>query len=100
MPHGGKSNAIRLLTPDFSPPQQIPGGTRHIFGAPRSNQCFRVHDNDPLESLEIQNITRVLMRKLSLRVEAEVKWRSHAVEDVKIWENPFIPSGYAYLIQF
>jgi hypothetical protein len=100
MPPGGKSNAIRLLSQDFSATQVIPGGTRHIFGAPRSNQCFRIHDVDPLASAEYQNKTRTLMRKLSLRVEAEVTWRSYPSQDTKIWENPFIPSGYAYLFQF
>jgi hypothetical protein len=100
MPQGSKSYAIRLPARDFLPSQEIPSGTRHVFGAPRSNQCFRIHDADPLGSVETQNITRTLMRKLSLRVEAEVKWRNHSVQDARIWENPFIPSGYAYLFQF
>jgi len=100
MPHGSKANAIRLLSPNLSPAREIPSGTRHILGSPQSNQCFRIHDIDPLESLENQNITRTLMRKLSLRVEAEVKWRDQPVQGVRNWENPFLPSGYAYLFQF
>src|ERR1700722_3076621 len=100
MPHGSKSHAIRLLSPDLPPAREIPSGTRHIFGSPRANQCFQVHDVDPLESTDAQNRTRTLMRKLSLRVEAEVKWREHPVRGVKFWENPFLPSGYAYLFQF
>ena len=40
------------------------------------------------------------MRKLSLRVEAELKWPENAGDSAKSWENPSLPSGYAYLFQF
>ena len=59
-------------SPQVAPARETPSGTRHIFGSPRPDQCFRIHDVDPLESVENQNRTRSLMRKLSLRVEAEV----------------------------
>jgi Animal haem peroxidase len=100
MPNGGKANTIRLLSPTLPPAREIPSGTRHIFGSPRPDQCFRIHDYDPLDTLEDQNRARSLMRKLSLRVEAEISWREHNSYDAKRWENPFLPSGYAYLFQF
>lgn len=39
------------------------------------------------------------MRKLSLRMEDGLSWPTHDVSDAKPWENPHIPSGYAYLFQ-
>jgi hypothetical protein len=101
MPNGAKANAIRLLAPTLPPARETPSGTRHIFGLPRPDQCFRIHDLDPLDSVENEQRTRSLMRKLSLRVEAEILWPEHSSsDDAKRWENPFLPSGYAYLFQF
>jgi hypothetical protein len=40
------------------------------------------------------------MRKLSLRLEADVSWPENREESLRAWENPTLPSGYTYLAQF
>jgi len=100
MPFASKLHALPLSSSSpraLAPP---PRGTRHLFGSPASNQRFSIYGLDPLGSPNSQEKTRVLMRKLSLRVEAEVNWLIANTEGVKRWENPALPSGYAYLAQF
>ena len=44
---------------------------------------------------------RGLMHRLSRRMDAAaIKWPQHQVQSAEYWENPFIPSGYTYLLQF
>ncbi len=33
-------------------------------------------------------------------MDAAIKWPSHQTRPAESWENPFIPSGYTYLLQF
>ena len=33
-------------------------------------------------------------------MDAEINWPPHQVRSAEYWENPFIPSGYTYLLQF
>ena len=40
------------------------------------------------------------MRKLSLRVEADLDWPESHSPAVRNWENSTLPSGYTYLFQF
>jgi hypothetical protein len=40
------------------------------------------------------------MHRLSRRMDAAIKWPPHQVRSAEYWENPFIPSGYTYLLQF
>ena len=41
-----------------------------------------------------------LMNRLSRRMDAELNWPVHADATVERWENPRLPSGYTYLLQF
>ena len=40
------------------------------------------------------------MNRLSRRMDAELPWPAHADASLERWENPRIPSGYTYLLQF
>ncbi len=40
------------------------------------------------------------MHRLSRRMDAEIAWPSHRDASLQRWENPAIPSGYTYLLQF
>ena len=75
-------------------------GFRHFLGTPRTSQRFRAFGIDPLElPAHVQNI-RGLMHRLSRRMDAEIAWPSHSDASLLRWENPTIPSGYTYLLQF
>ena len=43
---------------------------------------------------------RKLMQRLSRRMDAAIHWPSHGQGSAEHWENPLIPSGYTYLLQF
>ena len=43
---------------------------------------------------------RGLMNRLSRRMDAEISWPAHRDATIERWENPRIPSGYTYLLQF
>lgn len=75
-------------------------GFRHFLATPRASQRFRVFGVDPLQSpAHVENI-RSLMHRLSRRMDAEITWPSHDNASLQRWENPAIPSGYTYLLQF
>ena len=75
-------------------------GFRHFLDTPRASQRFRVFGIDPLElPAHVQDI-RTLMHRLSRRMDAEIAWPSHGNASLQRWENPSIPSGYTYLLQF
>lgn len=75
-------------------------GFRHFLGTPRASQRFRAFGVDPVEfPSHVQNI-RGLMHRLSRRMDAEIAWPSHEDASLLRWENPAIPSGYTYLLQF
>ena len=40
------------------------------------------------------------MHRLSRRMDAEIHWPPHRGGSAEHWENPLIPSGYTYLLQF
>ncbi|MBI5321808.1 hypothetical protein [Bradyrhizobium sp.] len=75
-------------------------GFRHFLGTPRASQRYRAYGVDPLESpAHVTNI-RGLMHRLSRRMDAEIAWPAHGDASLHRWENPAIPSGYTYLLQF
>ena len=75
-------------------------GFRHFLGTPSPSQRFRAFGIDPLASSSDPAKLRGLMHRLSLRMDAAIKWPPHHVQSAEYWENPFIPSGYTYLLQF
>jgi hypothetical protein len=77
-----------------------PSGFRHFLGTPNASQRFKAYGLDPLDSPEHLPRVRGLMNRLSRRMDAELDWPSHADTTLERWENPGIPSGYTYLLQF
>ena len=75
-------------------------GFRHFLGTPAPSQRFRAFGVDPLASPSHHAELRGLMHRLSRRMDAAIKWPPHQVDSAEYWENPFIPSGYTYLLQF
>src|SRR6185436_297511 len=75
-------------------------GFRHFLGTPAPSQRFRAFGVDPLGSPPHHAKLRGLMQRLSRRMDAAIKWPPHQVRSAEYWENPFIPSGYTYLLQF
>jgi hypothetical protein len=75
-------------------------GFRHFLGSPQPSQRFRIFDIDPLDSPAHVKEVRGLMNRLSRRMDAEIDWPSHQSGTLEHWENPSIPSGYTYLLQF
>ena len=75
-------------------------GFRHFLGTPAPSQRFRAFGVDPLDSPSHHAELRRLMHRLSRRMDAAIKWQPHQVRSAEYWENPFIPSGYTYLLQF
>lgn len=79
--------------------RSLASGFRNMFEMPIPSRRFRVNGKDPLESEEIQPRLRSLMRKLSLRMDAQMKWSYIPQATEKYWENTSLPSGYTYLLQ-
>ncbi len=79
---------------------RIPAGFRHFLHAPRASQRFRIFGVDPLQEPAHLHEMRSLMDRLSRRMDAEVPWTPHEKIKDFYWENPLIPSGYTYLLQF
>src|SRR3954464_6904819 len=75
-------------------------GFRHFLGRPGISQRKRAYGVDPLASPSPTADLRGLMHRLSRRMDAAIKWPSHQAQSPDDWENPFIPSGYTYLLQF
>jgi len=75
-------------------------GFRHFLGTPGPSQRFRAFGGDPLSTPEILPRLRGLMHRLSRRMDAAIQWPPHQQHPVEHWENPRIPSGYTYLLQF
>ncbi len=53
-----------------------------------------------MDAPERSHRVRGLMNRLSRRMDAELPWPAHADATIERWENPRIPSGYTYLLQF
>jgi hypothetical protein len=75
-------------------------GFRHFLGRPLPSQRFRVFGIDPMQSPAHRPEISALMNRLSRRMDAEIRWPSHRDLSIEHWENPTIPSGYTYLLQF
>jgi hypothetical protein len=75
-------------------------GFRHFLGTPRPSQRFKIYGIDPLCAPAHLPKVRALMNRLSRRMDAEIQWPPHADASLERWENPCIPSGYTYLLQF
>src|SRR3954453_11052740 len=75
-------------------------GFRHFLGTPRPSQGLKVYGIDPLCAPAHLPRVRALMNRLSRRMDAEIQWPSHPDASLERWENPRIPSGYTYLLQF
>ena len=86
-------------THDFAQAATAPG-FRHFLGTPNPSQRFRAFGVDPLSSPEVLPQLRRLMHGLSRRMDEQIKWPSHTGRAAEYWENPLIPSGYTYLLQF
>jgi hypothetical protein len=82
------------------PRHEAPPGFRHFLGTPNASQRFRAYGIDPLDAPEHLPKVRALMNRLSRRMDAELQWPAHADATIECWENPQIPSGYTYLLQF
>jgi hypothetical protein len=77
-----------------------PSGFRHFLGTPNASQRFKAYGLDPLDTPEHLPKVRGLMNRLSRRMDAELDWPTYPDRTIERWENPFIPSGYTYLLQF
>ncbi|MBV9562110.1 MAG: hypothetical protein JOY90_16935 [Bradyrhizobium sp.] len=76
-------------------------GFRHFLGKPSPAQRHRIYGIDPLAHPEHLPRIRGLMNRLSRRMDAEVRWPQLQGQSLEFyWENPRIPSGYTYLLQF
>jgi hypothetical protein len=75
-------------------------GFRHFLATPHPSQRFKAYGIDPLCAPTHLPSIRALMNRLSRRMDAEIQWPSHAGASLERWENPRIPSGYTYLLQF
>ena len=121
------TEALALSTPEIAPlaaPDQratMPSGFRHFLGTPNTSQRFKAYGIDPLgaPAEQLQKV-RGLMNRLSRRMDARLHWpaHNHVTQDnathnsavhsntidgdtpIEHWENPTIPSGYTYLLQF
>jgi hypothetical protein len=78
----------------------IAPGFRHFLGTPRPSQRFRAFGIDPVTVPGHVSKVRGLMNRLSRRMDAELQWPLHGDPSAASWENPRIPSGYTYLLQF
>jgi hypothetical protein len=77
-----------------------PSGFRHFLGTPKASQRFKAYGIDPLTTPAHLPKVRGLMNRLSRRMDAKLHWPVHGDTTVERWENPHIPSGYTYLLQF
>jgi hypothetical protein len=80
--------------------QQTPPGFRHFLGPPKASQRFKAYGIDPLDTPEHADRVRGLANRLSRRMDARLRWPAHGVATIEDWENPRLPSGYTYLLQF
>src|SRR5262245_25577181 len=99
------ADATSLRAPGIESAGRCPFGSsapgfRHFLHTPRASQRFRAFGVDPLDSPPHLQSIRGLMHRLSRRMDAEIAWPSHGDARLKHWENPAIPSGYTYVLQF
>ena len=77
-----------------------PPGFRHFLANPGASQRYTAYGIDPLAVPEHLPRVRALMNRLSRRMDAQIPWPTHSDASLERWENPRIPSGYTYLLQF
>ena len=94
----GRSEATAADDPASGP--LTPPGFRHFLGTPSASQRFKIFGIDPLVEPEGLPRIRALMNRLSRRMDAQINWPAHKDATLECWENPGIPSGYTYLLQF
>ncbi len=82
------------------PRHETSPGFRHFLNTPHASQRFKAYGIDPLQAPEHLPKVRDLMNRLSRRMDAALPWLAHADQTLEHWENPRIPSGYTYLLQF
>jgi Animal haem peroxidase len=75
-------------------------GFRHFLNTPKPSQRFKAYGIDPVSAPEHREKIRALMNRLSRRMDAPLRWPAHGDPTIERWENPGIPSGYTYLLQF
>ncbi|HEY3793123.1 MAG TPA: peroxidase family protein, partial [Bradyrhizobium sp.] len=80
--------------------QGTPPGFRHFLGTPKPSQRFKAYGVDPLGAPGHSEKVRGLMNRLSRRMDARISWPAHRDATIEHWENPDLPSGYTYLLQF
>src|ERR1700733_4596579 len=101
---GIEASALRIsettAADDLVPTSGTPRGFRHFLGSPRPSQRFTVYGIDPVATPAHLPRVRGLMNRLSRRMDAELPWPAHGDTSIERWENPRIPSGYTYLLQF
>jgi hypothetical protein len=98
-------NPFRVLTPEAQQEGIVSKGFRHLFGAPVFSQLFSADGLMETESPEAQ--VQGLMRRLTARIVRghDRTWKdtlgpaSTGLAAREVWENPYIPSGYTYLLQ-
>src|ERR1700676_2459830 len=78
----------------------MPPGCRHFLGTPEASKRFKAYGVDPLDAPENSHKVRGLMNRLSRRMDAELPWSAEDTTTLERGENPRIPSGYTYLLQF
>ncbi len=78
----------------------LPAGFRHFLGTPKASQRFKAYGIDSLDAPGHSEKLRKLMNRLSRRMDAAIPWPAHRDATIERWENPGIPSGYTYLLQF
>src|SRR3954452_5208830 len=100
--HGAQASLERLETAagDAVRGTATAPGFRHFLGTPRPAQRFKAFGIDPLCTPSRLAEIRGLMNRLSRRMDAEIHWPLHKDASLERWENPRIPSGYTYLLQF
>ncbi|MEO6842731.1 MAG: hypothetical protein ABI192_18445 [Bradyrhizobium sp.] len=80
---------------------ETPAGFRHFLATPKPAQRFKAYGIDPLAAPPGHSEkVRGLMNRLSRRMDAPLRWPVHGDATIEHWENPGIPSGYTYLLQF
>jgi hypothetical protein len=96
-----------LALPTFASPidayvdgHETPPGFRHFLATPKPTQRFKAYGIDPLTAPDHSEKIRTLMNRLSRRMDAPLHWPVHGDATIEHWENPGIPSGYTYLLQF
>ena len=94
----GISETAAISDPVSAP--GTPAGFRHFLGTPGPSQRFTAYGIDPLATPAHLPRVRGLMNRLSRRMDAELPWPAHSDTSIERWENPGIPSGYTYLLQF